>query len=58
LFDLGAERVAAVAAVGPDLCRLVAGKGECVEQRQQVRAFVFVAGPDPYPERPAVRVDD
>jgi hypothetical protein len=58
LFDLAAERVAAVAAVGPDLAWPVAGAGECVDQRQQVRAFVFVAGPEAYLERPAVRVDD
>lgn len=58
LFDLVAKRVAAVAAVGPDLCWLVAGLGERVDQWQQMRTFVFVAGPEAYLERPAVRVDD
>jgi hypothetical protein len=56
--ELVAEGVAAVTAVGPDLCRLVAGRGQAVEQRQQMGAFVFVAGPEPYLERPAVGVDD
>jgi hypothetical protein len=34
-----------------------AGGGELVEQRQQVAAFVFVAGCEPDRERLSVRVD-
>ena len=52
-----AEGVAAVAAVGPDLFWLVAGLADGVEQRQQVRAFVLVAGPEPCLDGPAVRFD-
>ena len=44
-FDCSAEWVAAVAAIGPDLDGLVAGGGERINEWQQVRAFVFVAGP-------------
>lgn len=57
LAECLAERVAAVAAVGPDRERLVAGEAERVDQREQVGAFVFVARAEPDLERPAVRVD-
>jgi hypothetical protein len=52
-----AQRVAAVAAVGPDRERPVAGRPDRVDQGEQVGAFVFVAGAEPDLERPAVRVD-
>ena len=56
--ELLAEGFAAVAAVGPDLAGLVAGGGQRVDQRQQVCAFVFVAGSDPHLQRPALGVYD
>ena len=56
-LDCSAEWVAAVAAIGPNLDGLVAGGGERVNEWQQVRAFVFVAGAEPDCERPAVGVD-
>ena len=52
-----AQTLAAVAAVGPDLLRLVAGGAERVDQRQQVGAFVFVAGAERDLQRPAAAVD-
>lgn len=55
--DLGAEAVAAVAAVGPDLLGVVAGGEQVVEQRQEVAALVLVAGADPDADGPAVGVD-
>ena len=57
LAERVAERVAAVAAVGPELLGLVAGGAERVDQRQQVRAFVLVAGADTDREWGAVGVD-
>ena len=51
------ERARGVAAVGPELVGMDAGRGELVEQRQQVAAFVFVAGREPDRERLAGRVD-
>jgi hypothetical protein len=56
--ELVAEGIAAVAAISPDLARLVAEIGERVDERQQVRAFVFVAGADPDLQRPALGVYD
>ena len=44
--DVLAEGFAAVAAVGPDLAGSLSGVGERVDQRQQMCAFVFVAGAD------------
>jgi len=55
--EFGAEWVAAVAAVGPDLARPVTARVERVDERQQVRAFVLVAGSEPHLERPALPVD-
>lgn len=57
LVEGGAERVAAVAAVGPDLLGLVAAGAQCVDEREQVRSLVLVARPEPDLERPAVRLD-
>ena len=56
--ELFAKGFAAVAAVGPDLAGLVADVGERVDERQQMRAFVFVAGADPDVQRPALGVYD
>ena len=52
-FELG--RV--VAAVGPQLARLDATREQRVDERQQVAAFVFVAGREPDLERQPGRVD-
>ena len=51
------ERAGGVAAVCPELVGVDAGRGELVEQWQQVAAFVFVAGCEPDRERLSVRVD-
>ena len=51
------ERGGGVAAVCPQLVGVDAGRGELVEQWQQVAAFVFVAGCEPDRERLSVRVD-
>ena len=51
------ERGGGVAAVCPELVGLDAGGGELVDERQQVAAFVFVAGGEPDRERFAGRVD-
>jgi hypothetical protein len=55
--DLGPQLVAAVAAVGQKRSWFVARLEQAIEQRQQVATLVFVAGPDPYCERPAVAVN-
>jgi hypothetical protein len=55
--ELGAERVAAVAAVGPELAGLVAGALERVDEGKQVGALVFVPGPEPDLQGPALGVD-
>lgn len=51
------ERFGGVAAVCPELVGMDAGGGELVEQRQQVAAFVFVAGSEPDRERLTALVD-
>jgi hypothetical protein len=45
------ERLRGVAAVGPQLGRLDAARGERVEQRQQVPSLVLVAGREPHRQR-------
>lgn len=51
------ERARGIAAVGPQLARVDAGRGQLVEQRQQVAPLVFVAGREPDRERLSARVD-
>ena len=51
------EWVAAVAAVAPELAGEVAVGDQLVEERERVCALVFVAGPEPDPDRPAVCFD-
>lgn len=51
------ERAGGVAAVCPELVGVDAGGGELVDERQQVAAFVFVAGCEPDREWLAGRVD-
>src|SRR5262245_35268677 len=52
------ELVGEVASVGPDLERFEATRAERVEQRQQVGAFVLVAGAEADLQRDAGGVDD
>jgi hypothetical protein len=54
--ELFAQGVAAVAAVGPDFAGSVADVCERVDQRQQMRAFVFVARAEPDLQRQALGV--
>ncbi len=61
-FDLaGAQGVfelfGVVAAVGPELAGLDPATGECVQEREQVAAFVFVPGGQPDFERLPVAID-
>src|SRR5439155_22621886 len=56
-LEFGSEWVAAVAAVGPELGGLVAGSAERVDEREEVGAFVLVAGAEPEGEWPALGVD-
>jgi hypothetical protein len=61
-FDLAGlqgllELFGVVAAVGPELARLDPALGERVQEREQVAAFVFVAGGQPDFEWLTVAVD-
>lgn len=51
------ELAPGVAAVGPELARTDAARGEGVEEREQVAALVLVAGREPDLEREAVGLD-
>lgn len=57
LGELVAQRLGVVAAVGPDLGWPQTAGEQLVDQRQQVPAFVLVAGGQPDSERGAVCVD-
>src|SRR5262249_12498013 len=57
LADVVAERIAAVAAVGPELPREIALRDQFVEEGERMRAFVFVARSDPTPDGPAWSLD-
>jgi len=50
-------RLRGVAAVGPELERMDPGRGERVEQRQQVALLVLVAGPEADRQRQPAGVD-
>jgi hypothetical protein len=66
LADAGADpalgqrplvRARGIAAVGPELARMDPGRGQAVQQRQQVAALVLVAGRERDRERQPARID-
>jgi hypothetical protein len=66
LADAGADlalgqrplvRARGIAAVGPELARMDPGRGEALQQRQQVAPLVLVAGRERDRERQPARID-